>query len=101
MMIKRLRKKLTFHVPEEERQIAWRFLNENFRDETGSPKYFDYLSVESGPGIVTITIYKKDPVEYILFKLHPKWYMKPNIIRGIIFQNWKKIKRERGFYGYT
>ena len=100
-MPKRLRKKLTFHVPEGEKRFAWRFLNLNFRDEDGKPKYFDYLSVKEGSGIVTVTVYKKDPVEYTLFKLYPKWYMKPNIIKGLIFQQWRKIRRERGFYGYT
>jgi len=96
-----LKKKLTFYVPAEEKPLAWRFLNENFRDEDGKPKYFDYLSVREGDGTVTVTIYKKRrQVEYILLKLHPKWHENMKAIRGLIHRRWREIRREYGHYGY-
>jgi hypothetical protein len=98
--LKKLKKKLTFYVPEDEKGKAWAFLNKYFRDEHGNPKYFDYLSVREGNGVVTVTIYKKNPVEYILFKLYPEWYKHPKTVRGMIHQTWRKLRHEQGYYGY-
>jgi len=95
-----LKKKLTFHVPSEEQKLAWDFLNKNFRDKQGNPKYFDYLSVEEGSGYITITIYKKEPVIYKLLTLKKDWYKYPNSLKGAIFREWRKLRREKGFYGY-
>lgn len=93
---------MTLYVPREERRRAWAFLNQNFRDPTtGKPKYFDYLSVREGRGEVTVTIYKKrGEVEYLLFNLFPGWYYYFDSVRGMVHQNWKRVRREKGPLGY-
>jgi hypothetical protein len=99
-MKKYLKKQITFYVPKEQIKLAWAFLNKNFRSEKGNPKYFDYLSVKEGSGYITITVYKNKPVTYRLLTLPKDWYKDFNSLKAAIFQNYKKLIKYKGFFGY-
>jgi hypothetical protein len=99
-MVRKIRKQITFYVPKEQTKLAWAFLNKNFRNENGKPKYFDYLSVKEGSGFITITVYRKEPVTYRLLTLHKNWYKNFDSLKAAIFRNYKKLIKYKGFFGY-